>query len=280
MRKLLLCPPDHYGIEYEINPWMDRTHKALPALAREQWAGLRDKLESLGCEVNLIAPQPKLPDMVFTANAGLVVGKTYIRSNFRFAERRGEETHFEKWFAEQGYEIARLPDGLFFEGEGDALFCGDILFCGYRFRSDIRSHQTVGEILKCLVISLELVEARYYHLDTCFCPLPGGGAMWYPGAFDEYGQRVIRHRIQDLIEVAPEEAIHFACNAVVIGKQIVLPEDCPKLYRTLEEHGYVSHPLSMTEFLKAGGACKCLTLLLPQWGRDPSTIESALSTKT
>src|SRR5947209_5817548 len=98
MRKLLLCPPDFYGIEYEINPWMDRTHNALPELARTQWSRLRDTLQALGCEIELIAPQPKLPDMVFTANAGLVAGKRFIRSNFRFPQRRGEEDHFEKWF--------------------------------------------------------------------------------------------------------------------------------------------------------------------------------------
>src|SRR5436305_332287 len=119
MRKLLLCPPDHFGIEYEINPWMDRARQALPAQARAQWQGLRDTLQSLGCQVELITPQEKMPDMVFTANAGLAVGKRFVRSNFRFQERRGEEQHFEKWLADHNYEIVRLPDGLFFEGEGD-----------------------------------------------------------------------------------------------------------------------------------------------------------------
>jgi N-dimethylarginine dimethylaminohydrolase len=264
MRRLLLCPPDHYGIEYEINPWMDRARGSDTDLARAQWRGLHEQLGKLGCDIQLATPQPRLPDMVFTANAGLVVGKKFIRSNFRFAERRGEEAHFEKWFADQGYEIACLPEGMFFEGEGDALFCGETLYCGYRFRSDIRSHQAIGEILKCLVISVELVEDRFYHLDTCFCPLPDGGAIWHPGAFDDYGRRVIRDRIAGLIDVAPEEAMHFACNAVVLDREIVMPEGCPKLTATLAERGYRSHPLPMTEFLKAGGACKCLTLLLPQ----------------
>jgi N-dimethylarginine dimethylaminohydrolase len=264
MRKLLLCPPDHYGIEYEINPWMNRAHTVLPELARAQWQRLHDTLQSLGCQIELIKPREKLPDMVFTANAGLVVGKKFIRSNFRFEERRGEAEQFEKWSAGQGYELERLPQDLFFEGEGDALFSGDVLFCGYRFRSDIRSHQIIGEILKCLVISVELVEGRFYHLDTCFCPLPDGGAIWYPGAFDEYGQRAIRHHIPDLVEVIPEEAAHFACNAVVLNKEIVLPEQCPKLCAALTNRGYHPHPLPMTEFLKAGGARKCLVLWLPQ----------------
>ncbi len=264
MQKLLLCPPEHYGIEYEINPWMDRAHNALPTLARSQWAALQHTLQSLGCEVELISPREKLPDMVFTANAGIVVGRKFIRSNFRFPERRGEEQHFEQWFAERGYEIIRLPEGLFFEGEGDALFQNDVLFCGYRYRSEMRSHQILGELLNCLVISLELVRERHYHLDTCFCPLSRDSAIWYPGAFDEYGQRAIRHHIRHLIEVVPEEALHFACNAVVLGNQIVLPEQCPKLYAELRDRGFHTHPLGMTEFLKAGGACKCLVLFLPQ----------------
>ncbi len=264
MRKLLLCPPDHYGIEYEINPWMDRARNVAPALARTQWDGLRDKLRELGCSIELIAPQPKLPDMVFTANAGLVVGREFIRSNFRFPERRGEETQFEAWFTERGYKSVGLPNGLFFEGEGDALFCGEVLFCGYRFRSDIRSHQWLGDRLKCLAVSVELIDERFYHLDTCFCPLSDGEAIWYPAAFDHYGQKAIRHHIRHLIDVAPEEAMQFACNAVVCGREVVLPEGCPRLANELRARGWHSHPLAMTEFLKAGGACKCLTLLLPQ----------------
>ena len=262
MQKLLLCPPDFYGIEYEINPWMNRADNVLPELARSQWNGLHQVLTSLGAGTELIAPQQKLPDMVFSANAGLVSGRKFIRSNFRFAERRGEEPHFEKWFAERGYEVVRLPEALYFEGEGDALFCGDILFCGYRFRSDIRSHQAIGDILKCLVISVELVEDRFYHLDTCFCPLPGGEAIWYPPAFDEYGQKVIRQRVDHLIEVCPEEAAHFACNAVVLGKDIVLADRSPQLCNVLRERGYRTKELPMSEFIKAGGACKCLTLFI------------------
>lgn len=264
MRKLLLCPPDYYGIEYEINPWMDRAQAAVPALARRQWQGLHDRLKALGCAIEIIPPQRGLPDMVFTANAGLAVGRRFIRSNFRFAERRGEEPRFEQWFTAQGCEIVRLPEGLFFEGEGDALFCGDMLFCGYRFRSDIRSHQYVGEILNCLVVSLELVEGRFYHLDTCFCPLPDGGAIWYPAAFDGYGRQAIRRHVQPLLEVTPEEALRFACNAVAWDREIVMPDGCPKLCGALVKRGYHPHPLPMTEFLKAGGACKCLTLFLPQ----------------
>jgi N-dimethylarginine dimethylaminohydrolase len=264
MRRILLCPPDHYGIEYEINPWMKRSQNSDPGLAQAQWKGLHAKLRELGCQTELLEPQRGLPDMVFTANAGLLDGRRFIRSNFHHPERRGEESHFEAWFAQRGYEIVRLPEGLFFEGEGDVLFSGDTLFCGYRFRSDIRSHQILSEMLGVLAVSVELVNPRFYHLDTCFCPLPDGSAMWFPGAFDDYGQRAIRQHIPSLIDAPEAEAMHFACNAIVLGRDIVLPEGCPTLYGMLAARGFTAHPLPMTEFIKAGGACKCLTLLLPQ----------------
>jgi len=261
--RLLLCPPDYYGIEYEINPWMHRTRNAERELARAQWKSLHDTLHSLGCQIDLLEPQPGLPDLVFTANAGLVTGRRFIPSNFRHKERRGEEEHFARWFAEHGFEVATLPSKLVFEGEGDALFCGDILFCGYKFRSDIQAHRRLGDVLRCLVVSVELADERFYHLDTCFCPLPDRGAIWFPAAFDEYGQRAIREHCGPLTEAAPDEAAHFACNAVVLGRDIVLPAGCPKLCRALTERDYQPHEVQMSEFIKAGGACKCLALFVP-----------------
>jgi N-dimethylarginine dimethylaminohydrolase len=264
MRELLLCAPDYYGIEYEINPWMSRARGAETELARAQWQGLHQALTELQAKVELVPPQPKLPDMVFTANAGLAVGKKFIPSNFRHQERAGEAPHFVRWMEEQGYEIHRLPETLYFEGEGDALFGGEALFCGYKFRSDIQSHRAVAHMLGCLVISVELVDPRFYHLDTCFCPLPDGSAFWFPSAFDEYGQRAIRAHLNELIDVDEEEAKHFSCNAVVLERDIVLPEGAPNLVKTLTTRGYHCHELPMSEFLKAGGACKCLTMFLPQ----------------
>jgi N-dimethylarginine dimethylaminohydrolase len=262
MRTLILCPPDFYGIEYEINPWMSRAHGSDSTLARAQWKGLRQCLEAIGCAIELVTPQRGLPDMVFTANAGLISGRRFISSNFRYQERRGEEQHFKAWFAGKGYEVATLPEDLKFEGEGDALFCGDTIFCGYRFRSDIRAHRKIGEMLERLVISVELVQDRFYHLDTCFCPLRDGLAMWYPGAFEEYGRRAIQEHVGELVEASEEEAMRFGCNAVVVDQHVVLPSGCPKLTGELAKRGFTTHELPMTEFLKAGGACKCLTLYL------------------
>ena len=264
MRELLLCPPDYYGIEYEINPWMSRARGAEAPAAQEQWRGLHATLSELNCKIELVPPQPKLPDMVFTANAGLAVGKQFIPSNFRHKERAGEAPHFASWMEKRGFQVSWLPNDFYFEGEGDALFVGDTLFCGYKFRSDIKSHRAVAEMLGCLVVSVELVDPRFYHLDTCFCPLPDGAAVWFPAAFDEYGQHAIREHVSDLIDVAPDEAMHFCCNAVVIERDIVLPEGAPKLVAALTDRDYRCHQLPMTEFLKAGGACKCLILFLPQ----------------
>ncbi|PYJ39311.1 MAG: amidinotransferase [Verrucomicrobia bacterium] len=267
MRELLLCPPDYYGIEYEINPWMSRARGAEAALVQKQWEQLHATLSKLDCKVHLIAPQPGLPDMVFTANAGLTVGRKFIPSNFRHKERAGEQPFFAKWMEQRSYEVRWLPENLYFEGEGDALFSGDVLFCGYKFRSDIQSHRAVADILGCLAISVELVDPRFYHLDTCFCPLPDGGAFWFPTAFDEYGQRTIREHVSDVIDVSSEEATHFSCNAVVLGRDIVLPEGAPQLVTKLEDRGYRCHALPMSEFIKAGGACKCLVMFMPQ--REP-----------
>ena len=264
MRQLVLCPPDYYSIEYEINPWMSRDRAADIDLTKKQWQELHTKLASLHTEIHLVPPQPKLPDMVFTANAGLAVGRKFVPSNFRHEERSGEAPHFARFMEERGYEVVWLAPELYFEGEGDALFAGDALFCGYKFRSDIQSHGAVADIFGCLVISVELVDPRFYHLDTCFCPLPDGSAFWFPAAFDEYGQRAIRDHVPNLIDVAEEEAVFFSCNAVVLEQDIVLPAGATKLIAQLHERGYRTHQLPMTEFLKAGGACKCLTMFLPQ----------------
>jgi N-dimethylarginine dimethylaminohydrolase len=243
---------------------MSRDRAADTPLVQAQWRGLYEKLCSLGQKVHLITPQPRLPDMVFTANAGLTVGQRFIPSNFRHQERSGEAAFFAEFMEERGYEIVWLPQELYFEGEGDALFANDVLFCGYKFRTDINSHRAVADLLGCLVISVELVDPRFYHIDTCFCPLPDGAGYWFPAAFDEYGQRAIRDRLPNIIDVAEEEAMVFCCNSVVLDRDIVMPQGAPNLVAQLTERGYTCHTLPMSEFLKAGGACKCLTMHMPQ----------------
>jgi len=266
MPSLLMVPPDHYGVEYEINPWMRRSNPASPEIARRQWEGLyRALTEEAGATVLQAAPQPGMPDMVFTANAGLMRGRRVVLSRFRYPERQREEEPFRRWFQEQGYEMVEVPPGTSFEGEGDALFLGDTLFSGYYHRTEARAHRLVGELLGCRVLSLELVDPHFYHLDTCFCPLDAETVAYYPAAFDEYGRRVIEAHVPHRIEVEAEEAARFACNAVVLGRHVVLNAGCPMLERQLRERGFVSHSTPLDEFLKAGGSAKCLTLHLDRW---------------
>src|SRR5262249_14686517 len=158
------------------------------------------------------------------------------------------------------FEVLELPDGMHFEGAGDALFCGETLFAGYRFRSDARGHQWIGERLGVEVLPMELVDPRFYHLDTCFCPVATDAAIYYPGAFDEYGRSVLRARIPRLIEVYAREASSFSCNAVVVGSSIILQVGAPILAADLRREGYQVRMLELTEFIKAGGSAKCLTL--------------------
>ena len=271
--KFLMCPPDHYGIEYEINPWMDRRRTCNHELAVRQWNGLRQLLEDNGASVLCLTPVAGLPDLVFTANAALIFGDLAIPGNFRHPERRGEEGHARQWLREHGFQIHELPDRLFFEGAGDALFCGDTLFAGYRIRSDIRAHLAIGDRLGCRVISLELVDPHYYHLDTCFCPLSPGVAVYYPQAFDDYGRKVLRERIDDLISVNDAEAANFACNAVVLQRTVITNTGCAQLHRELRTRGFQACETPLGEFVKAGGSAKCLTLRLD--GEEAATWKSA-----
>src|SRR4029450_5683548 len=140
-----------------------------------------------------------------------------------------------------GFVVERLPDGHYFEGAGDALFCGATLVAGYRIRSDVKSQQLVRQLVGTRVVPLELIDGYYYHIDTCFCPLAPGEAIWYPGAFDDYGRRALTERIETLIPVAAEEAPSFACNAVVVGRHVVTNTGCPQLHRDLAARGYTPH---------------------------------------
>lgn len=259
---ILMCPPDFYGIEYEINPWMNRQKPSDPAIAREQWYGLRKLLESAGAKVSLLAPVEGLPDLVFTANAALIYQRTAVLSRFRHVQRQAEVPYNREWFEHAGFEIRDVTASLNFEGAGDALFCGDTLFAGYRIRSHARGHQQIGELLGCRVIPLELIDSYYYHLDTCFCPISTGDAIYYPGAFDEYGRRVLSSLVPQLIEIDESEARRFAANAVVVGRTVVTNTGCPKLHEELRRRGYTPHETPLDEFVKAGGSAKCLTLRL------------------
>jgi N-dimethylarginine dimethylaminohydrolase len=279
MPRILMCPPDYYGIQYEINPWMSRQRQSDAALARKQWEALRDLLGAAGAEIAILPAVEGLPDLVFTANAAMIYRRTAVMARFRHPERQGEVAFDEAWLRRDGFEIRTVPEELHFEGAGDALFCGDTLFAGYRIRSHALGHQQIGEMLGCRVIPLELIDPYYYHLDTCFCPLAPGVAVYYPPAFDDYGRSALVAHVRKLIPVREQEARSFACNAVVVGHTVVTNTGCPELHGALQSAGFTPRETPLSEFVKAGGSAKCLTLRLDgedaaAWKYDlPQTIQ-------
>lgn len=264
----LMCPPTHFEVSYVINPWM-AGNVALgdPLLAARQWHALRDALGQLA-EVREMPGVAGVPDMVFTANAGLVLGDTVVLSRFLHPERQAEEPHFARWFAAQGLRVLRMPDEIAFEGAGDALLDrqSEVLWMGYGHRTDVRAAPMVAGWLDIEVQSLKLADPRFYHLDTCFCPLEGGYLMYYPGAFDLASQQAIARRVpaQRRIVVEADDALAFACNTVNAGQHVLLNQASPDLRTQLESRGFTVHQLPLSEFMRAGGAAKCLTLKLTE----------------
>lgn len=255
-----MCSPEHYAIRYVINPWMKLTRQIDPEKADLQWKALYEILRGLAGKIHLIKPAPGLPDMVFTANAGLAAGKRLFLSNFRYQERKAEAKHFHAWFEKKKFRIHEMPSGVFFEGAGDALFLGQTLFVGYRFRSDILAHTFIAQTLGIQTLSLELEDKRFYHLDTCFAPLNSKSVLYYPAAFDRYARKVIEENVPDPLRVPAKEALRFVCNAVVLDKDVVIHSGCPKTATMLSDRGFRVHETDLSEFIKAGGSAKCLTL--------------------
>lgn len=262
MTEVLMCAPDYYTVSYRINPWMDPGRKPVKNTAASQWHALHETLQKVGVKINLVPQAPDLPDMVFTANAGLVFNNDFILANFRYPQRRPESDYFKTWAESAGMKVIPLPPDYYFEGEGDALFFKDTLIAGYRIRSDIRSHLHVGSIIEREVLSVELVNPDYYHLDTCFCPLDDTSALYYPDAFDSYGRKVLERTIPNLVPLAKKDARKFCCNAVVIGTDIIMNRCSPSLQKTLEDLGFTLHLLEFDEFIKAGGSSKCMVLFI------------------
>jgi len=260
--QILMCPPDHYGIEYEINPWMKTERQVDHGTAIDQWQALEELLRNTGARISFLPAVEGLPDLVFTANAAVIHHRQAVLARFKHEQRQGEEPLFRRWLQDHGWTVHEPPEDLSFEGAGDALFCGDTLYAGYRMRSDASGHQQIGKLLGIRVLPLELVNPYYYHLDTCFCPLATGEAIWFPDAFDDYGQRVLAENVPSLIAVHETEARSFACNAVVVGRSVITNTGCPQLHQELQKRDYQPTSTPLGEFVKAGGSAKCLTLRL------------------
>jgi N-dimethylarginine dimethylaminohydrolase len=257
-----MCRPDHYGVEYEINPWMHVEKGVDRGKAESQWQALFRGYSDLGQDVQLVEPVRGLPDMVFTANAALVRGGNAVLSRFRHPERQGEEPLWRAALSDRGIRVHDVPPGVAFEGAGDALFVGDRLFAGHGFRTDLESHGALSRLLDVEVVSLHLVDPRFYHLDTCFCPLAPGVVMFAPHAFSAESARTVRRLVPHVIEVPTRLARDFVCNGVVVGDRLLSSTGVEKMDGALHGEGLDTTAFPMSEFLKAGGGVRCLTLEL------------------
>ncbi len=203
-----MCPPTYFTVRYSINPWMDPQVPVNLARALRQWEQLRQTYLRLGHTIHLIDPVPGLPDMVFAANGGTVIGGKVLGARFRHQERAAEAAAYLTWFRESHYEVVREPV-VTNEGEGDLVWASRAVIAGHGFRSDHAARADVEELFGLPVVSIRLVDPRFYHLDTALCVIDADTAAYYPGAFDDAGQAAIAAQFSDLIETTEQEA---ACS--------------------------------------------------------------------
>ena len=259
-----MCPPDHFTVAYVINPWMEGQYAKIdPDEAQRQWALLKKTIERHAA-VSLLPSREGLPDLVFTANAGLVKNHKVVLSRFRSHERRGEESFDRLWFEQNGFMVLDPPPEIFFEGAGDALYdeTRDLYWVGHGFRSAPSAAPFLQAMLLTRTIGLNLVDPRFYHLDTCLSPLPDGFVLYFPAAFDAPSLEAIETLVPESrrLIVAEEDALKFCCNAVALGRLVLLNDASEALQGRLREAGLTPVLTPLSEFLKAGGAAKCLTL--------------------
>jgi N-dimethylarginine dimethylaminohydrolase len=260
-RSYLMCPPEHFAVTYTINPWMRLDEPTDAARAMRQWEQLRQTYLRLGHEVRTIDPGPGLPDMVFAANGATVVNGTVLGARFRYPERAAEADAYLNWFRSQGWPSVQAPAHVN-EGEGDILCTGKTLIAGYGFRSDQAAADELQAVFGLPVVSVRLVDPRFYHLDTALCVLDSSTAMYYPAAFDDAGRAALSAVFPELIEAKDEDAEVLGLNAVSDGYHVVLAGQATGLARQLVAHGFAPVPVDMSELRKAGGGAKCCTLEL------------------
>ena len=274
--RLLMCPPDHFGVKYAINPWMDppswtRNDQALTAASHHEWTMLRDTLVSLGASIELVPAAATVPDLVFTANAAVVLDRKALLARFRHPERQKEEVHFETTFRALQRRglidcIDKLPDEVVLEGSGDCVW--DVrrnqFWLGYGPRSDAAAEQIVEEAFDVEVVAIELANPRFYHMDTALCPLSRGEVMFVPDAFTKKGRATIYDQVNacQRIVVDVEDACRLAANAVRIGDTLVMSSCGDRLRSDLAKRGYHVVTTPLCSFLRSGGSAFCLTLRL------------------
>lgn len=289
--RYLMCRPQHFAVTYSINPWMDPkawadSGAALHATAVRQWAGLHRALTKNGANVEQVEPAPGLPDLVFTANAAVVLDGKALLARFRHPERQGEQPVYASAFRvlqARGLidDIAEMPDNIALEGAGDCLWdpVRGLFWSGYGFRSDRTASVIVEKTFGAGCVPLELADPRHYHLDTALSPLPCGGVIYYPGAFTLEGRDTIEWLVApcDRIALDPTDAASFAANSVCFGRTLVLSSCSDALRGRLSERGYTVVKTPLASFLRSGGSACCLTLRLDHLSRQAAVPLAAVS---
>ena len=260
-RWYLMCPPEHFAVSYSINAWMDLTVPVDRDLALAQWTALRQTYLDLGHRVEVIHPLPGLPDMVFAANGGLVVEGRALGARFTHPERAAEAPAYLRRLAAAGLTEVVEPVATN-EGEGDFLVVGDLVLAGTGFRTDPRAHGEVQELFGVPVVSLRLVDPRFYHLDTALAVLDDSTVAYFPGAFSPGSLRVLQRLFPDAVLAGEEDAVVLGLNAVSDGRHVVLPAAARALAAQLAERGFEPVGVDLSELLKAGGSVKCCTMEL------------------
>lgn len=264
-RRYLMCPPRHFAVSYAINPWMDPSQPVDTARAMAQWAELVDTYHALGHTVEVIDPELGLPDMVFAANAGTVLDGTVLGARFRNAERSAEADHYRRWFLAHGARDVVMPNAVN-EGAGDLVWTGSLLLAGTGFRTEPAAHSEAQQVLGVPVVSLQLIDPYYYHLDTCllvlddspFTPL----IAYYPAAFSPGSRRVLARLFPDAVIAGAVDAACLGLNGVSDGHSVVLPADAVELGGALATRGFDPVYVDVSEIRRAGGGPKCCTLEL------------------
>jgi N-dimethylarginine dimethylaminohydrolase len=260
-RRYLMCPPQFFGIEYRINPWM---HPGVPVdrdRATRQWSDLRRTLQALGHEVDVVEPLPGQPDMVFAANSGIVIGDRVLAAQMATEERRGEEVRFREWFASRAFRHVRAARHAN-EGEGDFILAGERLLAGWGFRTDVRAHTEAATWFERPVTSLHLVDPLRYHLDLALAALDDRTIVYSPSAFDRASREQLAESFPDAIVALHPDACGLGMNLVSDGAHVLVPASAPGLATQLRDHGYEPIPLDVSEIEKAGGSLKCCLLEL------------------
>jgi N-dimethylarginine dimethylaminohydrolase len=261
MKKVLLCPPTHYRVEYAINPWMDIKNKVDLDKARKEYENLKQAYKELGVEVLETEQDKDQPDMVYAANCGFPQGNTFIKSNFKHEERRKEAELAKQYFQKLGYEIKELPENVVWEGQGDLIVVGEKYFLGWGKRTDYEAKKYLSEFLGKEIIDFKMIDPYYYHLDTCFLPLDENTVAINPKSFEPEGLEKIHQIFQNVIEVGESDNKILACNSVIVDKTILSPSGISQQLKDgYAKYGYSVREIQMGEFLKGGGSIKCLTL--------------------